>query len=85
MHLQYKPGLANTVADSLSRTPVENNKPNAVLQVAEKLPSLKFIYVTKNSKNLIQEQQRGDKDLSDLINYFCIRHYLWMDKQQGMW
>ena len=61
---------------------LESNKPNAVLQGTEELPKFK---VTKHSKNLVQKQQRGDKDLSDLINYLWIRYFLWLDKQQGMW
>ena len=82
MHSQYNPGFANTVEDSLTSALLQSNKPNAVLQGAEELPKFED---TKNSKNLIEEHLRGDKDLNDLINYLWIGHYLWMDKQQGMW
>ena len=60
MCLEYKPGSANTVADSLSRTPVEISGTTTVLQVTKESPCFK-----------IQEQQRQDKELNDLINYLC--------------
>ena len=40
MRLEYKPGLTNVVADSLSKAPAENNESAAVLQ---EVPSLKLI------------------------------------------
>ena len=57
MRLEYKPGSANTVADSL----VENKESTTVLQVTKETPCLK----------LIQEQQKQDQELSDLIEYLC--------------
>ena len=40
---------------------MEDGKSSTVLRVTEETPCL----------NLVQEQQRQDRDLNDLINYLC--------------
>ena len=62
MKLEYKPGAANVVADTLSRAPVPNKEDKvSVLCVQDQKegPLLK----------LVREQQKQDGMLSDLISY----------------
>ena len=73
MHLEYEPGAAIGVEDSLSRAPLlDNREKPSVLQVSElqEEPLLKCV----------QEQQRQDKELNDLINYLQKKELL-MDEQ----
>ena len=65
MKLEYKPGSANVVADTLSRAPVENNA--SVLQISQGT----VMTEDKMARCLqqVQAEQRKDKDLVKIIEF----------------
>ena len=72
MKLQYKPGVANKVADALSRAPLpgtsSGKSQSMVLQVSQ--PELEPLQVMVKQ---VQEQQQQDPELVRLTEYLTAR------------
>ena len=63
LKLEYKPGSANVAADALSRAPTKCTSDSGEVLVVSTRQDI------PNTLQLVQEQQREDRDLANLIEF----------------